>query len=730
MDKDGLFPFDKDILLKRGFDKEQIKELKLGIDSKVEVSVYFDTRFIGMQMRQIRLGLQDNLPVAVYTNAMYDWLQMEEIRKGLKRNLNVRKYASPQIPFDKMREIRKGLEEKIDLTEYIQYSAEMMREIRKSMEVNMDIIPYIIDGYDTSQLSYIRESFVKKVNIKPYLSMEFRGIALREIMLGIEDGLDVSIYAKKEYNWQQMRELRLGIKNRVDVNQYLSTFYNWQQMRELRYGLEMGIDISDYKSYMYTAKEMKKRREKIIGENDGIDSYNTIMRKGNDLEVKIDQNEMLAIAKIVNDSKNYTQKIIIDELAEYGIVEGLDYNAIDRMIRHKGNDEFIEIARGTEVENGSDGWYEFFFNTDNTMQPKILPDGSVDYQNTDWYQSVAKGNKVAYYHEAQEGHNGITVRGRIITARKGKEAGVLFYEGCELLEDKKTYIALKTGKVELKGNKVIISDTFEIDNVTLSTGNVDFDGNLYIKGNVLSGTTVKATGDIIVCGFVEAATIIAGGNIEIRLGVNASDKGYIEANNSVISKYFENATIRAGEDIRASYILNSDVSALGKINIDGAKGTIMGGVTYARLGINSNNIGNPMKMKTKVSIGVNDEMLDKLQIIVRNIRDVKKEIAALTKTLEEINEKNIPDEENLKEIIMKIKKSLLVYRGKLKKYQTEKEALEKEIDLAHKSKIVVKGNIYEGTIVDIEHSFWEATDLKNICIEKKFKDIDIIGVKI
>ena len=42
--------------------------------------------------------------------------QMEEIRKGLKSGVDISLYASPDIPYEKMRQLRKGLEEGINLS--------------------------------------------------------------------------------------------------------------------------------------------------------------------------------------------------------------------------------------------------------------------------------------------------------------------------------------------------------------------------------------------------------------------------------------------------------------------------------------------------------------------------------------------------------------------------------------------------------------------------------------
>lgn len=716
-------------LKKNGFNNDQIKEIKEAMTLNLDILKYVDYHFMPIQIVEIRLGLQEKLQVEWYANVEYDWFQMEEIRKGLLQGLEVKKYAKVGIPFDKMREIRKGLEVRLDLSSYLEYSAKMIRIIRKSILSNVDIMPFIEEGYDTLQLSYIRESLAKNINIIPYISKEIRGTAIREIMLGLEEGLDVTPYAKSVYSWQQMREIRLGIRNRVDISLYTNTFYNWKQMREIRFGLEMGYDISSYSSFMYTAKEMKKRRELLRKEDEEysleINSHEVSVKDSGDILVEISQDEMECKVKILHAGKKYTRDMILLELIEYSVIDGIDNKAIDRLIKKKGNDEFVVVARGTKVIDGEDGWYEFFFDTTNKCKPKILPDGSVDYQQAEWYQLTNKGEKLAYYHGAKEGKNGKTVTGRNIIAKKGKECGVLSLDGCKLLDDMKTYVASKSGKVELDGTKLIVKDIFEIEEVNLSIGNIDFYGNVYVKGNVYAGTTIKATGDIVIGGYVEGATIIAGGNIEIRSGVNATKKGYIESKKSITGRFFENASLKAGENINANYFLNSNVYAMGKVTIDGSRGSITGGTTYGRLGIEVYNIGNPTRIRTLICVGVNNEMMDKLQDSVRNIREVNKELEVLNHAFEEFNKKYIPEERNLKDVYIKIQKALGIYNRKLKMYTEEKEKLENDIAISKKSKIIARGSVYDGTIAEIDNNQLEISDLKNIIIHKKYNKIEL-----
>lgn len=84
------------------------------------------------------------------------------------------------------------------------------------------------------------------------------------------------------------------------------------------------------------------------------------------------------------------------------------------------------------------------------------------------------------------------------------------------MEDKKTYIAMENGKIELKDNRLVISSLLVLDDVTCATGNVDFDGSIYVRGNVGQGVSIHATRDVLVDGYAESSVIEAGGDIILK----------------------------------------------------------------------------------------------------------------------------------------------------------------------------------------------------------------------
>ena len=60
-----------------------MKQIRLGLEKKINISIYAKPEFNSDQMFQIRLGLEQGLDVTYYAKPEFDWLQMEEAIIGL-----------------------------------------------------------------------------------------------------------------------------------------------------------------------------------------------------------------------------------------------------------------------------------------------------------------------------------------------------------------------------------------------------------------------------------------------------------------------------------------------------------------------------------------------------------------------------------------------------------------------------------------------------------------------
>lgn len=709
---------EKDKMMNTDFEKDQINEINLGIAAGIDTSIYADKKYLAIQMHQIRLGLMEKLSVEAYADPKYDWFQMEEIRKGLREGLDIKLYSSHEIPYEKMRQIRKGLKEGIDLSGYHRMKADVLKQLRIAHKEDIDLSKYIIEGYDAKQLFEIREALKAGLDMDPYLIKEYIGPSLAEIRKGLASGVDVSIYAKMEFSWRQMREIRTGMEHRVNVQKYSNSLYSWRQMREIRTGLELGLNVDKYSQLRYTSREMQKKRLAMLEEiSQEKQKLTKNMVKAEDIEVEISTNSMEAYVRVLAKDKVITRQRLLDILDLHDIRAGIIESAVDEIVNGKNLRKSILIARGQIPRKGADGWYECYFRTMINKRPKIMKDGSADYKNVEWFETVKEGQKLAYYHRAEPGTDGFTVSGKVIPAQRGMEKGILVGKGFEMQADRKTYIATISGMVKMNDTTLEVTRHLEVEDVTLATGNINFDGSLRIKGNVETGTEVHVTEDLEIDGNVGAATIICGGSILLKKGMNSAGHGYIKAEKGIVSRFFEAVKVEAKEDIQVNKCLNSQLYAGGMII---SSATIAGGVSCAEKGFRITNAGNSIGLHTALKVGYNEEIQQKIHNLNTALWESEQELHMLNNSYQGIVAKYPPEIRNSMDLFIKLEKSVIAKRTQI---ADMKAKLEKYQNKQKDAKVVIGGRAFEGTVVEINNRRWQADNQYNVVIKTDSDEI-------
>ena len=175
----------------------------------------------------------------------------------------------------------------------------------------------------------------------------------------------------------------------------------------------------------------------------------------------------------------------------------------------------------------------------------------------------------------------------------------------EISEDGTQLVASIAGSVDFTGNVFQVKPVLEVPgDVDFSTGNINFLGDVNIRGNVLSGFTVRAMGNVRVEGVVEAGSSVEAGQGHVpaalggdllvqdraaRLPLGGLDeaadllppvhvvdlvvvKGIlgdgtttVQCQRSVFSKYVENATISVRETLQTDCIIGSHVYCGGEV---------------------------------------------------------------------------------------------------------------------------------------------------------------------
>lgn len=715
---------DEKELEEQGYSSDQIDEILEGEKAGLDVTKYARKDFLAIQMHEIRLGLQEGLDVDRYAKSCYDWFQMEEIRRGMTDGVDTTLYEDPDIPYDKMRQLRKGLRVGKNLSTYLKYPSGVMRQVRNAYIGKVDIDAYIEKGYKTDQLREIRVALEHKVDIDSYLKKSYRASSIAEIRIGLENGVDVSLYAREELNWHQMREIRLGLIDQLDVKIYYSKFYSWQQMKEVRLGLMDGLDVSGYCSLCFTAGEMKRKRMLLLDlqKEALLAEMETKRVKQEDFLFEIDPYYMEAKVSVLTKGKKFTEDGLREILAESGIKNGIKQEAIDRLVNGEFDEKPILIARGELPTKGKDGYFEYFFRTHVDRKPKMLEDGSVDYLNSEWFEKVTQGQKLAEYHPAEEGLDGFTITGKVIKGRKGTEDRVLTGNGFKLSEDRRTYYSIYNGLVKLVEHELVVSNRLELFEVSMTTGNVNFDGSIIIKGNVGGGVKITATGDISIEGTVGAALIEAGGDVLLRRGMNAGGKGYIKAKGNVSSMFFESVLVEADGDISVNKSLNSELTSKGMIR---SKLVISGGIISANKGFDLYNVGNTAGLKTVVRMNRDNELRREYETLVAHQNEISFELKTLMGSYTEIKKKFPPEKYSQMPLFVKLENSVFTKQEELKNISVRTEKIEKQLKAEKGFRAIIRGISYEGTRFEVGQRIWNAQNQKNVSIVVENRQLSV-----
>jgi uncharacterized protein (DUF342 family) len=410
------------------------------------------------------------------------------------------------------------------------------------------------------------------------------------------------------------------------------------------------------------------------------------------LEVKISNNKMEAEILLVTEDPNVSisEREVRDALAKHGIRYGILENVIQEFCSNpqKYINVPLPIACGTPPVPGTDARIEYPFeeHLSGERKPRELEDGRVDYYTVANIANVSKGQLLARKTPASQGEPGIAVTGEQIAPKPGKEAVIKPGKNVVFNQDRTLLYAAIDGQVCFTDkDKVNVFPVYEVNgDVDFSVGNIDFVGNVVIRGNVPTGFRVKASGDIRVLGSVEGAELEAGGSVEIRSGIVAQDKGHVIAGVNVKTSFIQNGNVTAGNEVLVSQsIMFSNVRAGKNIICNGPKGIIIGGTLQAGEKITARVVGNSSATPTVLEVGVKPELraelaklTKELQTIYENLRKTDQGLSVLSQ-IQQVSGTLPPEKKVLQ---MKLVNTRVVLEKELKTIEARKKEVEEQLE--------------------------------------------------
>lgn len=401
----------------------------------------------------------------------------------------------------------------------------------------------------------------------------------------------------------------------------------------------------------------------------------------------------------------YTKEVILSIAEAHGVKAGFIHSSINAMIKKKIYCRETKIAKGMTAVAGKNGYYQFFFVTEEKVVPQYHPDGSVDYSSFHDLQSVEKDDILAIYHPAEQGTAGYNVQGKFLPLKPGKDLLPLQGRGFYRSDGSNSYFASVDGKVEYKNGVLDIRSIHIVDeDVTTIQGKIEFFGDIVIHGNVESGVSIRTAKTLTIDGTVGACNIYAGGDIVLKKGIQGANKAKVVTKGNLLAEFIEHANVEAQVNVKANIIMNSIINAEGKVFLTGTKGTLLGGYTHALEAIEANSMGNSVEIRTLVHVGCKPDVMDKRKALAQMEKSLREELSDLARQVKQLerykatNSEAVVIESEMQSLTLQ-KRDLVI---KLEKLKQDMNLVATTVKKASKAYIKVDGPIYRGVTVCVD----------------------------
>lgn len=424
-------------------------------------------------------------------------------------------------------------------------------------------------------------------------------------------------------------------------------------------------------------------------------------------DIAVMADKMTAVMRLYPNSAEgapLTKDKILEGLKDARVKSGIDESLIDKVLSEKSYCTDIIIAKGKLPTPGQDAKIVYNFDTNNQARPELREDGSVDFFKLNLLHHCSKGQILAEIIPAQKGENGIDVFGTVMLAREVKNVKFDHGRNIEISENGLQLISQVDGNVSCVNGAVFVTDVYEIENVDPSTGNIEYPGNVNVRGNVCENFSIKCDGNVYVNGVVEGATIEAKGDIIIARGMHGQNKGKLVAGGNIVSKFISASDVTASGYVEAEQILNSTVVAGTEVNAEAGKGLITGGRVSANKAVNVKNAGSNMGATTIIEVGADPELKKRSAMLQKEAVEKTKSLNQIKTSLATITQKLQQGAKLTTEQIINVKnmqKLMKQEEEEISKITAELTELSMSVDFDDSAHIDVRGTMYQGVAITI-----------------------------
>jgi len=386
-----------------------------------------------------------------------------------------------------------------------------------------------------------------------------------------------------------------------------------------------------------------------------------------------DKMQALGTISVAYGGKAITLEEAKKALIAAGVTRGFKNAYLEDLLKKQHlaqpGDEVSEmLAQGRMPKNGDPATLKLHVCTlkQRLKQPKLREDGSVDMRDFGALASVEKGTLLATQIPATNGTDGFNVLGDTLPAKPGGTFQLTAGEGTEISSSNPLQlIATLSGCPSEINNGLRVDDIFTIDEVSVKSGHIEFEGSVVVSKSVAPGMKIIAKGDVTILGSVESAEIQTKGNIEVKQAVighldhQHNDEGltcklvaggnveishgqyaYVEGNNITIHKQANHCNLKAFDTITIG-------------SGDKPNGKLIGGEIIDAQKVLVGEIGTASGTKMNIFLARSGMALTaKTDECLKELASVEEQLNSLQQAVEKAD--HLKDTDKKKEILQKI----------------------------------------------------------------------------
>lgn len=424
------------------------------------------------------------------------------------------------------------------------------------------------------------------------------------------------------------------------------------------------------------------------------------------VQVSPDQMSVMAtMSEPQHGARSLTYEEVVDAMALEGITTGILFQNISQMVNEEIFNQAFKVAKGQPaIHEKKAGFYCSFLALEN-KRFHFSSTHPIDVDIKNGIFNVQQGDIVAEKINAMKGQKGVNVFGKILDFQKEDLPYFVssLKKGNHVMLQGSNFIAEKSGYVFIKNDAIHVSDVLVINgDMNQEMGNLDFAGDIKIKGNVTSPLSIRAYKNIQIDGKVEKAFLSARGDVSVQLGVI---DGIIQSHGQVHSLFLDRSKVMAKKDIVIqNYIHHSYLETQGKVITLSADGQIIGGNVFAKQGVDSEIIGSPHQEETSIVVGKDPFLQKNFYHILEAEKNLQVNLTQLEQRVQNFQNQT-PEQEKKQQEYKKLLEQLHKFQHQLMEMIHKKTDVQNLLNKENKeSYILARQKMYPGVKLQVNQT--------------------------